>query len=621
MSTEGNPLQNQETNQQYSHDYVAWQQAQQNYIVWQQSYQNYNTLQQTVPAIPTAATLPVMTMPVKKEKIPFVPDIFDFCFAVFVFILGYLCSRWVVFSWMGWSVAVFTVLYLLSTTVYLKRKGTFDNTHSTWFWFTITCLIGISFALFDNTSIFTTRAMFLFGAAVYYVIIASGNTIMKRTGNYILLDCINGFFIVPFRNFYNQYISFSYLKKNGKQSRPFPIIIGTLIALALAGILIPMLLRADGGGFRMIVDIFVEFFTLRVAEFLLFAFFAIPIAAYMYGLISGAAHKRYTDIIKQESAEKKVATMRFAPSATVNIILCTVCGLYLVFILSQIPYFFSAFTGNRPEGWLVFSEYARHGFFELCGIAAINLALLTIVNITSKKKRIDSKMLKALNIVLALITLVLIATAFSKMALYIDAYGLTMPRLLPCIFMVFLAIAFIALIALQKWNFSIVRLTLISGAVMITLLCLSNPDALVVRYNTNRFLSGTLQEYDVEILYRAGKAGIIPALEVLNLTDDQTLKDEITLYLTFQASHTRELYTSSLELFSAQRAITADGAIKPTKSMILMGNNNFFLLLPINIILLEDGRFLPKFHHFCFFSNRSNLPHIFPFVPSSICPF
>jgi hypothetical protein len=129
--------------------------------------------------------------------------------------------------------------------------------------------------------------------------------------------------------------------------------------------------------------------------------------------------------------------------------------------------------------------------------------------------------------------------------------------------MVFLAIAFIALIALQKWNFSIVRLTLITGAVMIALLCLSNPDALVVRYNTNRFLGGTLQEYDVEILYRAGKAGILPALDVLNQTEDKELKDEITQYLSYQAIYPREAHTLSLESFRALEAIAAKDGIKP----------------------------------------------------------
>jgi len=415
----------------------------------------------------------------------------------------------------------------------------------------------MSYALFDNVGLSAIRAMFLFGAAVYYVVVASGITIMKKTGNYLPLDCINGFVIVPFRNFLNQYASFSFPKKNGKESRPLPIIIGILIALVLTIVLVPMLLRADGGGFRVVVNFVTEFFTIRIVEFLFFAFFAIPIAAYMFGLISGAAHKRHTNLIKPEAVEKKIVAMRFAPSATVCIILCAVSGLYLVFILSQIPYFFSAFTGNRPEGWLIYSEYARHGFFELCAIAAINLTILTIVNITSKKKRIDSKMLKALNIILGFITLVLIATAFSKMALYIDAYGLTMPRLLSCVFMVFLAIAFIALIALQKWDFSIVRLTLITGAVMISVLCLSNPDALVTRYNSNRYINGTLQEFDVEVLYRAGSAGIIPALNVLNQTDDQALKDEITRYLAFQTRNTSEPHTLSLESFLALQALNA----------------------------------------------------------------
>ncbi|MCL2662832.1 MAG: DUF4173 domain-containing protein [Oscillospiraceae bacterium] len=570
MNNENNPSQSQEAAAQYSQSYDEWQQAHQNYIAWQQTYQDYNASQQTphgygtcqqpIPATPSGTPVGVIpaavSLPEKKEKSPFKPDIYDFCFAVFVFILGYLCSRWVVFSWLGWGVTLFTVLYLVSTTVYLNRKGIFENTRSTWFWFTVTCLIGISYALFENAGISAIRALFLFGAAVYYVIVASGSTVMKETGNYLLLDCINGFIVIPFKNFFNQYASFSYPKKSSKQSRPLPIIMGILIALILAGVLIPMLLRADSGGFRMVVNMIEEFFTVRVVEFLIFAFFAIPIAAYMYGLISGAAHRRHTNIINRESAEKKVTAMRFTPSATVHIILCTVCGLYLVFILSQIPYFFSAFTGNRPEGWLIFSEYARHGFFELSGIATINLTILTIVNVTSKEKRIDSKMLKALNITLALITLVLIATAFSKMALYIDAYGLTMPRLLPCIFMVFLAIAFLALIALQKWNFSIVRLTLVTGAVMITLLCLSSPDALVASYNTNRFLSGTLQEYDVEVLYRAGKAGIIPALEVLNQTDDRELKEEINLYLLFQAGYKRELHTLNIESFLALQAVS-----------------------------------------------------------------
>ena len=495
----------------------------------------------------------------KKPKIPFKPDIYDFIFAIVTFILGYLCSRWVFFAWQGWGVALFTILYLAAVTAYFMIKGVFVNSRIVWFWFTITCLIGISYALFDNMGFSFERALFLFGAAVFYVILASGRTIMGHIGNYLPADCLNAFILIPFRNFLNQYVSFSVLRKGEKRGRALPVFIGILIAVILSAILIPMLLRADSGGFSMVFKFFADLFTVHLFEFLFYAFFAIPIAAYIFGSLSGSAHGRHTDMIMPDSVKKKAAALRFVQPATVFIVLGTVCVLYLVFIFSQTPYFFTAFTGNRPSGWLIFSEYARQGFFELCGIAAINLAILTVANVTSKKQRIESRLLKAFNIALASITLVLIATAFSKMALYIDAYGLTMPRLLPCIFMVFLTIVFIALIALQKWDFSIVRLSLIAGAVIICVLCLSNPDALVVRYNSDRFINGTLKEYDVEILYRAGKAGVLPALDVLDRTDDLMLKIEISQYLKTWSFQISESHRHSLESLIAQERLNAAG--------------------------------------------------------------
>jgi hypothetical protein len=217
--------------------------------------------------------------------------------------------------------------------------------------------------------------------------------------------------------------------------------------------------------------------------------------------------------------------------ATLYTALGLTCILYGVFIGSQLPYFFSAFAGQRPEGWLVYSEYARSGFFELCQIAAINLSLLVLANLFSKRPRQEDLFLKILNGLLAMLTLLLIATAFSKMALYIGAYGLSMRRLLPCLFMLFLSIVCLGVIVLQKWPFSILRLAAATGTVMLCVLCFSNPDGWVAGYNADRYLSGTLESYDVEILYRSGAAGVEPALRVFSRTADQELKKSIQDYL------------------------------------------------------------------------------------------
>ena len=494
-----------------------------------------------------------------KPENAFKPETTDLVFAIAAFVLGYLFSRWLLFTWSGWGVTMFTTTYLVIITAYMIKKGVFQKKRAAFFWLAVTWLTGVSFALWGNAGFNGIRALFLFCAAVYYVIIASGREIMGKTGNFLLLDGINSVVIVPFRNLFNQYVSFSVLGKGGRRGKALPAILGVALALILAAIIIPMLEQADSGGFGAIMD-FLRSIIRIDAEIIIYIAFAIPVAAYLYGLVSGAAHGKGTDIIKRESAEKTVSALRIFQPATVYTVLGVVCAIYLVFILSQIPYFFSAFTGARPAGWLIYSEYARRGFFELCGIATINMVVLTIGNVTSKKLRKSSVMLKAFNISLAAITLALIATAFSKMALYIGAYGLTMPRLLPCVFMLFLTVVFVALIVLQKKDFSIVRFALVLGSVMLCAMCLSNPDALVVRYNTDRYLRGTLPGYDVKILHRAGSAGVLPALEVLDATNDKALKHDLAFYLRLQNGASEiwgdgEGHMADLESYLAQERL------------------------------------------------------------------
>ena len=474
----------------------------------------------------------------RKPKEKFKPLMADFVFAIIAFIIGYLFSRWVLFAWQGWGVAAFTIIYLLTVTFYLLKKDAHTNSISAWFWCIVTLATGISYALWENKGMMYHRNLFLFCSAVYYVIVASNRTIMGKTGNMLLLDGINAVFIIPFRNFINQYLSFGILKKEKqKKGRTLPIFLGILFGVILLMGLIPLLLRADSGGFEVVVRFFVsniQRIADSIGEVIFYFVIGIPVAAYIYGLVSGSAHGRATDTIDPESSKKTVEALRVFQPATVFIALGTVCVLYLVFILSQIPYFFSAFTGRRPEGWMIYAEYARKGFFELCVIAVINLVIITVGNLTSRKQRSRSRLLKSFNIAFAFITLLIIATAFSKMILYIDAYGLTMLRLLPCVFMIFMLGVFGALVALQKWDFSIVRFALVTGCVIFCVLCLSNPDALVVRYNTDRFLDGTLAEYDVDILYRAGSAGVSSAVKVYKTTSDEAVKGEILIYLKSQ---------------------------------------------------------------------------------------
>lgn len=474
-----------------------------------------------------------------KTKVPFVADRNDSLFALFAFILGFVFARWVLFSWEGWGVTLFTIAYCSSVTVYLTKKGT-HMTKAGWFWLVVVILLGLSYSLWTNNGLAPFHSLLLFCSAIYWILSATGLLILGKTSNLVLLDGCNALFNVPFSNFSCQYKSLAFLGENNYLARGkqlVPIALGLLLSFIVMAMVVPLLMEADSGGFARIINALLNGFRGIGAGFWeLFwdVVLAIPIAAYIFGLVAGSAHKRGTDLLIKDNTLNKISGLQVLPITTVYILLGLLCMLYVVFIGSQLPYFFSAFVGKRPQGWQIYSEYARSGFFELCRITVINLLVLTAANIMSPKQSRNSMALKILNSLLAVLTLVLIATAFSKMAMYIGAYGLSMRRLLPCIFMIFMAVICGGVIALQKWSFSITRLAVGAGVVMFCMLCLLNPDSFVTRYNADRYLSGTLENFDVEILYRSGSAGVGSALKVYEQTDDQVLRGKLKEYLLIQ---------------------------------------------------------------------------------------
>jgi hypothetical protein len=474
----------------------------------------------------------------KKVKAPFAVDRRDSYFALFAFVLGFLFVRWVLFSWQGWGVTLFTLLFCGSVTVYMLKKGV-QVPRAGWFWLAVVLLIGLSFSLWTNNGLVPWHGLLLFCSAVYWILCAAGLLILGKTSDLLLLDSYNALLVIPFSNFGCQYKSLALLgnDKIARGKQVFPIALGLLLTFIVAAMVLPLLLAADGGGFAKLINGILDGFRGMGDKFwetFWQLILAVPVAAYIFGLVAGSAHKRGACSFEKDSTLQKISGLRILPMTTVYILMGLLCMLYIVFIGSQVPYFFSAFAGQRPEGWQVYSEYARAGFFELCRIAVINLFVLTAANIMSQKHSRDSVFLKVLNALLAMLTLVLIATAFSKMALYIGAYGLSMRRLLPCVFMIFMAVICGGVIALQKWSFSITRLAVGAGVVMFCMLCLVNPDSLVAGYNADRYLSGTLENFDVEILYRSGPAGVDSALLVYEQTNDPVLQFKLKEYLLAQ---------------------------------------------------------------------------------------
>ena len=96
-------------------------------------------------------------------------------------------------------------------------------------------------------------------------------------------------------------------------------------------------------------------------------------------------------------------------------------------------------------------------------------------------------MLRWLNVLLSVLTLLLILTAMSKMVLYIAAFGFTIKRVLTMVFMIWMSVVFTLVIVRQWRTFPMVRISVITGAVLYCMLCVLPVEYMMDSFNQKYF--------------------------------------------------------------------------------------------------------------------------------------
>ncbi len=205
---------------------------------------------------------------------------------------------------------------------------------------------------------------------------------------------------------------------------------------------------------------------------------------------------------------------------------------YLLYLFSQLAYFFSAFKGFLPEEGITYAQYARKGFFEMCMIAVINLVMVFVVLLLAKKQNGKACYgIRLLATFIAVFTLLIIATAISKMVLYIDAYGMTVLRLTTSAFMVFLAVVFISVILrIYFLKINIVKTALLTAGCIVLMLGTVNVNRVCAEYNYNSYYNGRLDTVDIAAIYDLGDEGI-PYITELASDKDPVVAKEAKQYL------------------------------------------------------------------------------------------
>lgn len=457
----------------------------------------------------------------------------DFFAAIAALVLGYLyvCVVPVRQNPLGAMLYVILLYGLTLTFIYLsgRRPDRFSL---------ILAAVGIAFSagfIVSSTSLgwLFFCQMLLY---IYFVYSAFGNQNEKGIGRWFWLDAVKSATTMPLSSLDAIIRALIPSKKDGVGKKIATnilwIFLGLLVAI-VPTLIIGVLLSYDNAFENLMDKILGAFDLSNVADVVWNMILAVPIAMYGFGHLIASKLGRNREQLDVEKCERLSERIKFLPTALSCAAMLPILALYVIFFISQWGMYMSAFTGILP-GDLTYAEYARQGFFELCAVCGINAALMLGVNIFTKQNtRAAAIIFRIIKGVTSFFSIILAATALSKMFLYIGVYGLTLKRVLASWFIILLVIAFVLVIIYQIWRkFRFNAALVIAFAVMFGGLIFCDVPTLVAEYNTEAYLSGQLDAVDIfEIYHTCDESGIPSLVRLSKEAPDENVRIEANNYI------------------------------------------------------------------------------------------
>lgn len=470
-------------------------------------------------------------------------------------ISGYFLVKWLLPLRLGLGITLDALVFLFSALGYMKLCGVRLG-KAAYAYFGLCVLSSLQFFLFSNEAIKYCNFLFLFAVTVYWVGAASSNRLENRLGSFFTSDLLNQSLLIPFANFGCYSKVLKGLMGREKRSKTLSaVLIGIILSLPVLIIVLPLLVQADVTFRTLMQDLFNHIWEF-VFRILWPVPFAILTAFFLFGLLYGNLQKRYVGQLSREKVLANRKGRQVIPIATSATLLCLLCLTYLVFFGAQAGTLLSAYGGKLPEG-LSYSDYARQGFFELCAVAAINLFVLFMIELfTARPEQKSGAFARFLRLFLCLETLLLIVSAFGKMALYIERHGLTAKRVYTSWFMAMLFLIFSAMIVHQFKRINLVKTLAVICTACFMVLCFSNMDHLIVRYNMDRYKNGTLSDLDFNYLYQIGPAAVPDAKELYLRVEDREVKVKLAEFLgSYRHKRTETFAGWNVQSYLAEKAV------------------------------------------------------------------
>jgi hypothetical protein len=279
-------------------------------------------------------------------------------------------------------------------------------------------------------------------------------------------------------------IQWKEIPRDGWTKHLTPVIKGLAIAVPLLLIFGGLLASADAAFSNLMFRLFDWDFESLVAHFLLTIIIAWAVAGFLRGVVAG----------KETAVMRAVRPQSLWLGVTETaIVLGLLDILFLSFVVVQFRYFFGGAARIQAVAGLTYAEYARSGFFELVGVAALVLPLLLAAHwLLRKEKARDERVFRVLAGAQIALLFVMMVSALRRMRLYQREYGLTELRVYTTVFMGWLAVVFIwfAMTVLRGRRERFAFGAVATGFLAIGALLALNPDRLIARVNVEHAIAG-----------------------------------------------------------------------------------------------------------------------------------
>lgn len=293
------------------------------------------------------------------------------------------------------------------------------------------------------------------------------------------------------------------------------IFLGLLCALPVVLVVVPLLCDADAA----FEGLLAKTITARLGEWVASAVLGLGLFCLIFSRLFSLRHKTLSRPVTPPREQRRPSTLSLCA------FLSAISVVFLVYLFAQLAYFTNAFSGILPAEFTV-AQYARRGFFEMCVLCAINLALtggcLALSRKTDEKAPLAVRLLC---LFILLFSLGLVATSAAKMVLYVGSFGMTRLRLLTQICMAMMAVGLLSvLFRLFSPRFPYMRVCVIAVAVIGLAAAYCDVDRIVATYNVRAYETGRLEKMDVDALAELSNSAL-PALNRLRAAQDEEVRN------------------------------------------------------------------------------------------------